>query len=140
MTTTPDRFDELVLTASAQTCLPLPCEAVWPVVESVLEHLCSSRVVIAEQPRLLVHAIATDDADDPDGWITWTLVALSPSATRLTVNLSEPTRRHPAARTRPAAVPGDRAVGSTQRPGITPGARLWTRNVLNIPFVAHFHV
>ena len=90
MTINPDRFDELLRTSSVQASLPFRCEAVWQAVESLLEHLCTSRVVVAEPPRLLVHAVASDTADDPDGWLTWTLAALSPTATHLTVSLSEP--------------------------------------------------
>lgn len=90
MPMTPDRFDELLLTSSVQASLPFRCEAVWRAVESLVEHLCVSRVVVAEPPRLLVHAVASDTADDPDGWLTWTLAALSPTATHLTVSLSEP--------------------------------------------------
>ena len=88
MTSHSQRHDILRVT-SAHTQVDLAAPAVWQLVAHLVQQQWKSRVLVSEAPRLLLHAFATDDAEDPDGWLTWSFDALGPSATRLTVSLSE---------------------------------------------------
>jgi hypothetical protein len=88
MTSHSQRTDILLVT-SAHTQVDLAAPAVWQIVAQLVQRQWNSRVLVSEAPRLLLHTVATDDAEDPDGWLTWALDELGPSATRLTVSLSE---------------------------------------------------
>jgi hypothetical protein len=88
MASHPDRTDVLLVT-SAHVQVDLAAPAVWRIVAHLVQQQWNSRVLVSEAPRLLLHAVATDDAEDPDGWLTWALDPLGPSTTRLTVTVSE---------------------------------------------------
>lgn len=86
----PNQADAVIRITSTRTCLPVAPSAAWAATHELVARLWPTHTVVAEPPRLLIHSVGGDHPDDPDGWLTWTLDALTADNTAVTVTFSEP--------------------------------------------------
>jgi hypothetical protein len=82
---------EMLRTRSASTCLPVPRKVAWQCIEDLVAELWTTETLAAQAPLQLIHSVVADADGGTDiaCWLTWTLIALSPTDTRITVSHCE---------------------------------------------------
>jgi hypothetical protein len=89
MTNNSNQAGDVVRISTARTCLPVARAGVWSAIQNLATQLWNTHVVLSQPTHLLIHSVSADHSDDPDGWLTWSLDALSAHDTAVTVSFSE---------------------------------------------------
>jgi hypothetical protein len=75
--------------SSAVSCVPAAPDAVWTAVLELSAELGAASPLVEQRPGLLIQPLSADGTDEVDGWLTWTITALSATDVRVAVCLAE---------------------------------------------------